>query len=73
MHKIIVLSMSQVTIFVYFRSTLKLTFKFMTNVYLKINLVAAGTMAILILTSCEHVPTVNVGIPHCGCVDKHQR
>ena len=28
---------------------------------------------VLILTPCEHVPTVNVGIPHCGGVDKHQR
>ena len=27
----------------------------------------------LILTPCEHVPQVNVGIPHCGGVDKHQR
>ena len=27
----------------------------------------------LILTPREHVPTVNVGIPHCGGVDKHQR
>ena len=28
---------------------------------------------LLILTLREHVPTVNVGIPHCGGVDKHQR
>ena len=28
---------------------------------------------LLILTPFEHVPTVNVGIPHCGGVDKHQR
>ena len=28
---------------------------------------------LLILTPREYVPTVNVGIPHCGGVDKHQR
>jgi len=28
---------------------------------------------LLILTSSEHVPPVNGGIPHGGGVDKHQR
>jgi hypothetical protein len=43
------------------------------NYFLRCFLVIFSPKFLLILTSSEHVPPVNVGIPHCGGVDKHHR